>query len=280
MKIILWILFISLSVIRAEAQPVYTQQDLLLYKEYVTQFKKKSGLPLNDLIIETALFFKGTPYVASTLDNNDKEQLVINLRQFDCTTFVETCMALSKTIKTDDFSFSNFCRQLQTIRYRQSEIDGYSSRLHYVTDWIYDNQKKNILSDRTKSIGGITDYKVINFMSTHTDAYAQLKNNTEQQLRIKDIETAINKRKNYNYIQKADIYNVKNEIKDGDIIVFATSIKGLDYSHIGIAYHTQGKLSFIHASTKSMKVITEPLSLYDYCMKSSKCVGITVLRPK
>ena len=37
----------------------------------------------------------GVPYVAGTLDGNDKEQLIVHLDQLDCTTFVETVLALT-----------------------------------------------------------------------------------------------------------------------------------------------------------------------------------------
>ena len=39
--------------------------------------------------------FAGTPYVAHTLDRNKEESLVINTRELDCTTFVETVVALT-----------------------------------------------------------------------------------------------------------------------------------------------------------------------------------------
>ncbi len=278
MRTVFLILLSALSFIYTKAETAYTKQDSLLYEKYAMRFASKAGLPLHELVIQTALYFKESPYVASTLENNKEEQLTINLRQFDCTTFVETCIALSRTLKSDTPSFSEFCHQLQLIRYRDGKISGYSSRLHYVTDWIYDNERKNLLSDKSIVLGGITDSKTINFMSTHSESYKQLRNDARLQSEIKDIEDRINEQKRYRYIKKADINKNTDRIKNGDIIVFATSINGLDYSHIGIAYRNKNRLTFIHASTKYMKVVVEPLSLSDYCMKSSKCTGISVLR--
>lgn len=276
-KVFILFLFLTMVFI-TNAAVVYTKQDSLIYEKYISQLKAEASLPIGDLIVKTALFFRETPYVASTLDNNQSEQLVVNLHQFDCTTFIENCIALSKTLKTGDYSFSNFCNQLQSIRYRDGKIEDYTSRLHYVTDWIDDNAKKGILKDETFALGGIQDGKTINFMSTHTDAYKPLRNDPKLQQKIVSIEQQINNRAAYYVLKKENINKVSSQIKDGDIIAFATSIEGLDYSHISIAYHNNGKLTFIHASSRAMKVIIEPQSLSDYCLKSTECTGISVFR--
>lgn len=272
-------LFLLLAmVLNTRAAVVYTKQDSLIYEKYISQLKAEATLPIGELIVKTALFFRDTPYVASTLDNNQEEQLVVNLHQFDCTTFVENCIALSRTLKTGNYSFSNFCNQLKSIRYRDGEIEDYTSRLHYVTDWIYNNSKRGILEDKTLTLGGIKDTKTIHFMSTHTDAYKALRNDSKLRQKIANIEQQINNRAEYYVLKKEDINKVGNRINNGDIIAFATGIAGLDYSHISIAYHYNGKLTFIHASSRAMKVIIEPQPLYDYCLKSSKCTGISIFR--
>ena len=46
-------------------------------------------------IIENGMHFINTPYQASTLDQTDKETLVINSSAFDCVTYVEYILALS-----------------------------------------------------------------------------------------------------------------------------------------------------------------------------------------
>lgn len=42
----------------------------------------------------------GRPYVGQTLEINEEEQLVVNLRELDCTTLVETSAALALAEKT------------------------------------------------------------------------------------------------------------------------------------------------------------------------------------
>ncbi len=89
-----------------------------------------------DLIIEIGRFFLGAPYQAGTLEAAGREKLVINLAEFDCTTFVETVLALARCAAAGKLSPSEFRKNVKFIRYRQAKIDGYASRLHYFTDWL------------------------------------------------------------------------------------------------------------------------------------------------
>ena len=49
--------------------------------------------------------FIGIPYVAHTLEVNDDERLVVNTRQLDCTTFVETVTALTLCAYNKEYSY-------------------------------------------------------------------------------------------------------------------------------------------------------------------------------
>ena len=154
----------------------YTEEDRIIFERYVQAMNGKKQLALGELIIETARFFMETPYVAATLER-EPEHLVVNLRELDCTTLVENVIALVRTIKGTTPSFEMFCTQLQQIRYREHVINNYTDRLHYLTDWIYENSLKNLVRDETKAIGGQPYRLNLNFMSTHPDSYMQLKSN-------------------------------------------------------------------------------------------------------
>lgn len=272
-------MLLLVPLIKARATDIiYTKEDSLIYEAYIKEFSSLGKIPVNELLIKTAKYFLTKPYVASTLEITDDEKLVINLREFDCTTFVETCLALSLTIKSEDHSFAGFCNKLTSIRYRNNEIEGYPSRLHYMTEWIYQNEKKGILNDLTVSMGGNKVSKKIDFMTTHTDAYKHLKNSAINTDKMREIEDGINRANSYSIIKKSLIHTIEPDIKDGDIIVFATSIGGLDYSHIGIAYWESNNLHFIHASSKYKKVVIEKQTLEEYCLSSKSCTGISVLR--
>ena len=119
-------------------------QDRKIFKnltEFLVKKKTSSTFP-DQLMLEIGKLFLGTPYVTGTLETKRAEYLVVNLRESDCVTFVENVIALLFLVKSQEKSFEAFRRLLQKIRYRQGRLQGYSSRLHYFSDWIHDNQRR------------------------------------------------------------------------------------------------------------------------------------------
>ena len=97
-----------------------------------TSLPKKSSLDdlsYGDLIVEIGRFFINTPTKGNRLNRPDKEKLIVNLSAFDCTTFVETVLALTKCAAAGKLSHYELRRSLKLIRYRQGKIDDYFSRL-------------------------------------------------------------------------------------------------------------------------------------------------------
>jgi hypothetical protein len=258
----------------------YTATDIEIFNKYIGSVGKKKSESLNNLIIETSLFFKDRPYVAHTLEKAP-EQLVVNLRELDCTTFVETVLALSRTIKSySNPAFEDFCRELQKIRYRNGEIRDYTSRLHYFSDWIYENERRGFVKDVTGSIGGEPHTVSVSFMSSHPESYEQLKKYPEFVNAIAKQEKKISQRKNYSMIPKEKIKSCEKEIKDGDIVCFITDIEGLDISHIGFLLFQNKTLTFIHASSQYKKVVIGEKSLISYISVIKNNKGVMIVRVK
>ncbi len=235
------------------------------------------SLPIGDQIIEIGKLFLQTPYSGGTLDKNKNEELVINLHQLDCTTYLENVLALSKSFTKPASKISDFSNNLKKVRYRDGELTNYNSRLHYFTDWIFNNSKKGIVADLTQKIGGEIYDKKINFMSTHVSAYPALVANDSLVDKIKETELLINSRKRY-YIPEIRIESIESKIKDGDLIAITSKIKGLDVSHTGIAIHLNDRLHLIHASSKQKKVVISDLSLAEMLLKNKFQTGIIVTR--
>ena len=70
-------------------------------------------------------------------------------------------------------SYDAYRKELTSIRHRGGVINAYASRLHYFTDWASDNEKKGILLDRTKELGGLPYRKKVYFMSDHRHLYLE-----------------------------------------------------------------------------------------------------------
>ena len=245
--------------------------------------RHQDGSPLSspDQMIHFARQFIGVPYVPKTLDKNKQEQLVVNLGQLDCTTYVETVTALTLCMKQKRYRFDNFRRNLQNLRYRNGSIS-YVSRLHYFTDWIHDNEQMGYVREITEpdSIFSARQTLAINYMSTHVSQYPMLIGITERVDSIRAVEQALTGL-TVPYIPKNEIANNEsfwNTIHDGDILAIVTNKSGLDTSHIGIAvWHVDG-LHLLNASQIRKKVVEEPMPLYNYMQRHPSQIGIRVIR--
>lgn len=277
-KIILSIIFFSLFHI--SHSQVFSEKDKI---ECNSKFElalqnNLSKKPINEIVAEVGKSFINTPYKAHTLEVTDNEQLVINFSGLDCTTFLETTVALARCIKKNKTTFEDFKNELQLIRYRDGKIEEYPSRLHYFSDWIYNNENKGIVKDVTKEIGGKPIKFNVFFMSKNPELYKHLKENPEYIPQIKKQEDEINKR-TYYFIPEDDIAKYEENILNGDLIALTTSDQGLDIGHVGIAVKSgDGRIHFLHAPQVGSKVMITENPLADYVKKIKKHTGIIVLR--
>lgn len=237
-------------------------------------------LPLNSLIIHTGEFFLGTPYVSHTLEVNNTEQLIINLMEMDCATFMEQSLALALTASSGDFTFERLVRTLRTLRYRNAKTDGYASRLHYLEDWIYENERNGFVSNITQELGGTATSKVINYMTTHTDIYKNLHEQRDIDT-LKMVERRMSQSERYVILRNNITPQILSKFQDGDIIAFTTDVKGLDCAHVGFARRgTDGTVHFLHCSLSNHKVLLTSRSLTQYMSNKKHFTGIEVIRPK
>jgi len=249
-------------------------KDETIFWDYVDTMKNQMN---GDLFLHTALYFLNTPYGYSTLEINEKEDLVVNLREFDCFTYLENTIALYRTIISDSIHFDHLKKELKNIRYRSGTIEGYASRLHYATDWIFDNKTKKYISDKTKSIGGVELPVNVYYLSQNCKKRDYFKEHPEEVKKIKEIEKSINSR-TYYYVPTEQIPVIEKSINTGDVVCFTTKRDGLDISHVGIAIWQNDALTFVHASPKYKKVVINPESLSDYCKNRKNTTGIMVLK--
>lgn len=129
-------------------------------------------------MLTNAMRYIGTPYVAHTLEVEGEEEMTINCDEVDCTTLVEYVLAEAITPKlpNGDVSETAFAENLQRIRYRNGKIGGYTSRLHYASEWIDNAVKAGILEDITATRGTSQAKLQIDYMTTHTELYPKLAN--------------------------------------------------------------------------------------------------------
>ncbi len=255
---------------------IYQKLDTLLFHRYMESMNSKKLSPVGDLMVQTAVYLMDSPYAAKTLEICGKnERLVVNLRQFDCVTLVESCLALVNTLKSRDQTFDNYCNKLRVIRYRNGEITDFSSRLNYFTEWISNNQAKAKVINLTSGLGGKVLPLNLDFMSRNSELYPAM-SNPDVKSEIKISERNISQMMNF-YIPKNTPVNSK--IRNGDILCLTTNVQGLEISHVGIAFRLGGVLYLINASSTGQKVEITPDPFDKYLAKLPNITGYMVARP-
>ncbi len=272
----LFVLFILLVSVQLQAQ---TTTDEAVFNRYLQVMESKRNDPTGELMVETARFFLDVPYVAATLEK-DPEQLVVNLHELDCMTLVETTTALVMALRDTVPSYEDFKNHLQSNRYRNGQIQDYTDRLHYTSDWIYENQKRGVVKDVTREIGGVPHVFNLSYMSAHADSYPALKNNPERVARIAAKEKEIASRNCYGFIDQNQIDSLASGIQAGDIVGFISTVNGLDIAHVGIVDWINDKLTFIHASSTEKKVIQNSEPMSDYVKSIKRNSGVVIIRPQ
>ena len=278
--ILLMVLFIGLTTSPAQSNKggqIFQPEDKRIAEEKLNLFSAKSNVPVSELITDIGLSFLGTPYVAATLENGLEEKLVINLRELDCTTFAENCLALARTVKLGKTDFQSFAAELEKIRYRDGLRNQYLSRLHYFSEWIHNNHKKGIVSELDNQ-NGEKETRTINFMSTHPASYPVLKAHPELIPTIAEQEKVLTFI-GFQYFPKNNLPNLYRHLRHGDIVGLTSSINGLDINHTGIIISKNNEFYLLHASQSGEKVMVADEPLSDFLKPQSKNTGIMIARP-
>lgn len=253
---------------------VTTDQDRALAEEVLKKLKAHQDEEPGNLMVRAANALLGQPYVAGTLEELPDEKLCVYLTRTDCILFVETCLGLVQAAQRNTVSFDYFVSELQQSRYRDGVCSRYEDRLHYTTEWARQGVARGVLEDMTEALGGVRYDHPVHYMSMHPDAYPRM---TDVDA-IRAVEDSINAATS-TYIPKSALKGALGGIRNGDILLFTTTVDGLDVSHCAIAKVEAGKpVRFIHASTGAKKVILEPRTLEEYVMGRKAVTGIQVFR--
>ena len=267
-------IFIVISLL---ANPAFSINHDSLFVDSIIENSAKADFKSDaDRIMFFAKSMIGIPYCGGTLDVNENESLVVRTDSY-----VETVLAMYLASKIEYGGYNDFKKALTKIRYRDGVIKGYSSRLHYFSDWVTDNEKKGILYEVTSRSNHSQRHFSINYMTKHSVLYRHLKGDSlsvNEMLRIEE------KWKNYDmpYIPKEFLKTYDNNIDicNGDILALTTNIDGLDVLHLGFAIWVDGNIHLLHASSLYGRVVIDRMSLYEYLKDRKKHTGVRVIRVK
>lgn len=276
----MFVLFLAFAFASISAQTFSSADKDICISKF--DFAASSGLadkPINEVITSIGKSFLGTEYKANTLDQGSEETAVVNLTGLDCYTFLESALVFGRCIKKGKISPKDFHNELIKVRYRGGRLKDYPSRLHYFSDWIFDNDRRGIVQNISKELGGKPFNKKVNFMSHNPSRYKQLVEHPAFVDKIAILEEMISER-DYYYIPQNKISEMDSKLMDGDIIGITTNIGGLDITHTGIAVRMgDGFIHLMHAPNVGEKVQISDKPLFEYIKGKKHHTGIMVARP-
>lgn len=217
----------------------------------------------------------GIEYEAGLLDEPEEEQLVVTLEGSDCVIYVDMSLALAMTTLQGRRSYDAFRENLKWLRYREGEIDGYMSRLHYFSDWLLTNHDKGILKLLFQD-EELPLMDPVHFMSDNRESYRHLAEDDEMLAEKKQVEAMLSERE-LRYIPREKIPEYESQFQTGDVLAFVTSIEGLDITHTSLVKMDGDRAGFYHAST-SGGVIVDPATIHEYVRDRDNVDGIVVAR--
>lgn len=247
----------------------------------VSTYAKDSRMGI--VLVETARLFLGLPYVSGTLEN-DEESLVVKLDGFDCATFVDTVLALSRSrlLAREKAAIpATFIGELRNIRYKNGRIDSFLDRLHYTTQWVAENERSGRVRDVTAELGGRKRTIVFSQMSEDMKKDRRFAGRPDLVAKMQGYEAVLSKSPQC-YIPTDKIESILDKLRPGDIICFVARIPNLDTVHVSVfAGLTPGcdVPTIIHASSKAKRVLVEPKGLVAYTRQRKNTQGIIVVRP-
>jgi hypothetical protein len=226
----------------------------------------------------------GTPYRGYTLEIHDHiEAPSCNLRGLDCWTFFEVSLALARMaeLPVEQWTTRALLGFIEMDRYWGGDCTGsYLSRLHYLEDWLHDNDKRGLVSDLTRQLGGVGVPNSATEMTVNARSYRYMRNSAETRAAIAKLEERLRK-KPLMMIPKSKVAAIESQIRTGDIIgIVSRDGSAYGTSHVGLALRKDGVLRFMHASAPSNhgRVVVDS-RLSDYLGKFKKHAGILVARP-
>ncbi len=241
------------------------------------------ALPLGERIVAVAKSFLGTRYVNYTLEIDDHiEAPSVDLDGLDCWTFFEISVGFARMLemKSGNYTPSDLLAMIELDRYRGGRCDGsYTSRLHFLEDWIYDNERRGLVKNLSVALGGVPMRgRYLTEMSHHWRESRYMRHNVALVPQIAAIEQRIASRTIY-HIPREQVSQSESKIRSGDVICITGRGPEGFTEHVGLAYRDGvGVVHFMHASKDARRVVID-VPIHQYVYRYHRFAGIMVVRP-
>lgn len=254
------------------------------YQSLINRGKAENwqALPIGERTTKAGLALLGTPYKNFTLELDSRvESPCVNMNGMDCWTFFEIALGSARAMKvSENPTRSDMLRMIEMDRYRGGKCNGlFTSRLHYLEQWMYDNQARGLVKDVTPSLPGARKLnRDMEEMSVAWKTSKQLRANPSLVPEMARVENQLSQ-KGIWYVPKSQVPAAEKYLRNGDVICIVSTWPKSYTSHVGLAYRDKnGVLRFMHASKNAGEVIIDS-RLSAYLNRYSSHAGVMVVRP-
>ncbi len=244
-----------------------------------------ASLPIGERTAAVGRALVGTRYKSFTLEiDNRIEAPSANFSGMDCWTFFEISLGFARMLNDppEEWTPERLLQQLERDRYRDGRCTGeYLSRLHYLEDWLADNDRRGLVKDLTRSLGGRSVPHAAREMTLGWHNYRYLTSNRALLRPLAQMEARVSRRPLYQ-IPKNAVAAIEPKLQSGDIIgIISHDGRLFGTSHVGLATRTDdGVLHFMHASSpRNYGRVVIDSSLSSYLNRYGSDTGILVARP-
>jgi hypothetical protein len=245
-------------------------------KDFKSQFNETLKFSRQERILKATAFFVGS---ASGLDPLGDgvgldPKVTYSLAKFDCTTYVETVLAISHSKSMDEIP-----KQLTRIRYQNGQVDFFKRNHFMVSDWIPANTQQGFVSEITAKLSDdkaayLTDKRLLNktfwFYHRVIDLMDKQQKSAEEILIQLSKVPVLPRQEDHATYLSADYFRehtgeIKTRLPTVSIVMFIRKIQNIPtlVSHMGFLIQKEGQLYLNHAPQAKPWMIQEEL-LDDY----------------
>lgn len=232
----------------------------------------------------------GARYEANPLDrgaDGTAEPLRAGFDGFDCVTYVETVLALARSIAVGRTGADDYVAELARLRYGGA-APGYCARRHYFGDWAERQVREGVFEEITTTIAGDPANLAVlhlthgfDWLSRNAAKVPALAASPARMACVREQETALSARDDGTpYLRSTALRAIASGLRPGDVIAFVADVPGLDVLHVGIVVQRpSGRLELAQASQREGRVLVAP-DLLRYAAGLRQQRGLRVFRPR
>ena len=247
-----------------------------------TWFKKvgprRKDESFGDLMVRAASLQLGKKYYDEPQAARP-EALRVELKTFQCVSLVESSLAVARCVWRGEPTTDCFLKEVEASRYRDGTMKGYESRLHYFTDWLEDNARRDRMRVLGDEIGAKAVSQAFSFMSEHPAQYPAL----ADAVVLKEIQASEKRLSTEPHwvIDRTALPANQSRLQNGDIVgLVSDKYPGMVIIHAALIYvGKNGKPQLLHAAAWHKRVLITASDIANYISRRPERLGLMVARP-